>query len=200
GYRVAALVAVILAVALSTAWMFWSRRRVEERAWILPADFENRTRDSVFDRALDAALATGLQQSAYVNVFPRSRVQQTLIRMGRRPSSGQAAPRLEENLAREVAQREGVSAIVVGAVDRVDSSDMVTVRLVDATSGVALAAESKVARRRADVIDAVDDLVRRIRRDIGESASALAQHDRPLPQATTRSLEALHKYAAANAA
>lgn len=200
GYRVAALVAVILAVALSTAWMFWSRRRVEERAWILPADFENRTRDSVFDRALDAALATGLQQSAYVNVFPRSRVQQTLIRMGRRPSSGQPAPRLDENLAREVAQREGVSAIVVGAVDRVDSSYMVTVRLVDATSGVALAAESKVARRRADVIDAVDDLVRRIRRDIGESATALARHDRPLPQATTRSLEALHKYAAANAA
>ena len=198
-YRVAAVAAVVLAVGLSTAWMFWNRHRVEERAWILPADFENRTRDSVFDRALDAALTTGLQQSAYVNVFPRSRVQQTLVRM-ERVGRGVSAPPLDESLAREVAQREGISAVVVGAVDRVDSSYMVTLRLVDATSGAALAAESKVARRRADVIDVVDDLVRRIRRDIGESASALAKHDRPLPQATTRSLEALHKYAAANAA
>ena len=183
---------IVVLLALSIAWVFSSRGH-EERAWILAADFENRTRDSIFDRALDAALAAGLQQSAYVSVFPRARIEQTLTRMGR-PSQA-ATARLDESAAREVAQREGIKSVVVGAIDRVDSSYMLTARIVDAATGTALAAETRVATHRSDVIGAVDDLVRRLRHDIGESASAIAKHDLPLPQATTRSLEALRKYA-----
>jgi eukaryotic-like serine/threonine-protein kinase len=89
----------------------------------------------------------------------------------------------------------GIRVVVGGAIDRVDSTYIVTAHLVDATSGVALGAERSIAKRRADVIDAVDDLVRRLRRRIGESSQALAKHDRPLPQATTRSLDALKRYA-----
>src|SRR5206468_9596659 len=151
-------------------------------------------RDSIFDGALDAALTAGLQQSSYVSVFPRSRVQQTLMRMQRAPATA-GAFHLDEALAREVAQREGIRAIVTGTIDRIDSSYMLTARLVDATTGVAIAAESRVAKHRGDVIEAMDDLVRRLRRHIGESESAIAMHDLPLPQATTRSLEALRKYA-----
>ena len=192
-YRVAgAAIGVVVLLALSIALMF-STRGHEERAWILAADFDNRTRDSIFDRALDAALAVGLQQSAYVSVFPRARIEQTLMRM-RRPTQA-AAARLDESAAREVAQREGIKSVVVGSIDRVDSSYMLTARIVDAATGTALAAETRLANHRSDVIAAVDDLVRRLRHDIGESASAIAKHDLPLPQATTRSLEALRKYA-----
>jgi len=194
-YRVAGAVAgVLVLLALSIAWMFSTRGRESERAWILAADLDNRTRDSIFDRALDAALAAGLQQSAYVSVFPRARIEQTLTRMGRSPQ-GAAAARLDESVAREVAQREGIKSVVVSAIDRVDSSYMLSARIVDAATGTALAAETRVANRRSDVIAAVDDLVRRLRHDIGESATAIAKHDLPLPQATTRSLEALRKYA-----
>src|SRR5262249_37868967 len=108
---------------------------------------------------------------------------------------GSTLPPLDENLTREIAQREGVSAVVAGAIDRVDSSYVLTARLVDAKSGVALAAEKTKAKSRADVIDAMDDLVRRLRRDIGESSRELAKHDVPLPLATTPSLEALRRYA-----
>jgi DNA-binding SARP family transcriptional activator len=192
-YRVAGIaLGVFVLLALSIAWMFSSRGH-EERAWILAADFDNRTRDSIFDRALDAALAAGLQQSGYVSVFPRARIEQTLARMGRPPQA--VAARLDESVAREVAQREGIKSVVVGAIDRVDSSYMLTARIVDAATGTALAAETRLANHRSDVIAAVDDLVRRLRHDIGESATAIARHDLPLPQATTRSLEALRKYA-----
>jgi tetratricopeptide (TPR) repeat protein len=194
-YRVAGVATgLVVLLALSLAWMIAGKRHDADRAWILPADFENRTRDPIFDRALDAALAAGLQQSAYVNVFPRARVQQTLMRMRQSlPSGGEL--HLDEDLAREVAQREGIRAVVAGAIDRVDSNYILTARLVDASSGVAIAAESRVAKGRGDVINAVDDLVRRLRHDIGESPDAVAKHDLPLPQATTRSLEALRKYA-----
>ena len=200
-YRVAGVAAaLVLLLALSLAWVLAGKRRADSnRAWILPADVENRTQDSIFDRALDAALAAGLQQSPYVNVFPRARVQQTLTRMQRAPGAG-APLRLDEPLAREVAQREGVHTVLTASIDRIDSSYVLTARLVEAATGVTLAAESRRANRRADVIDAVDDLVRRLRKDIGESSEAIAKHDLPLPQATTGSLEALRKYAEGSAA
>ncbi|HEY2855928.1 MAG TPA: BTAD domain-containing putative transcriptional regulator [Gemmatimonadaceae bacterium] len=189
---------VALVLAVGWGWTVVRRLRVPERAFILPAEFENRTHDPIFDGALDAALAAGLQQSAYVNVFPRARVEQTLTRMGR-PATGPAA-RLDEPLAREVAMREGIRVVVAGTIDRIDSSYMLTARLVDASTGTALAAESRVAPHRADVIAVVDELVRRLRRDIGESSDAIAAHDLPLPQATTSSLEALRLYASGVAA
>ncbi|HKN67723.1 MAG TPA: BTAD domain-containing putative transcriptional regulator [Gemmatimonadaceae bacterium] len=195
-YRIAGIaVALVLLLTLSLAWVLSGKHRADsEKAWILPADVENRTQDSIFDGAVDAALSAGLQQSPHVSVFPRSRVQQTLTRM-RRDSAGAGRLRLDETLAREVAQREGVHTVLATSIDRIDSSYMLNARLVEATTGVTIAAESRRANRRSEIIDAVDDLVRRLRRDIGESADAIAKHDLPLPQATTRSLEALRKYA-----
>jgi DNA-binding SARP family transcriptional activator/tetratricopeptide (TPR) repeat protein len=179
------------AIVATTAWAIVARPGTDVRGWVLPADFENRTGDSTFDRAIDVVLRVGLEQSGAINVFPRSRVPRTLARMGR---SSSAPERLTESLALEVAQRENVRAIVVGSIDRVDSTYVIVTRLVDATSGVALASERSVAASRADVIGAIDDVVRKLRRDIGESAAALARHDRPLARATTRSLDALRKY------
>jgi hypothetical protein len=95
--------------------------------------------------------------------------------------------RLDEASAREVAQRDGINSVVVVAIDRVDSSYMLSARIIDAATGATLAAETHVAKGRSEVIAGLDDLVRRLRRDIGESAGAIAKHDLPLPQATTGS-------------
>ena len=197
-YRLAgAAVGVAVLLGLTLAWVLAGRRTDAGRTWILQANLENRTGDSVFDRAIDAALAAGLQQSTRVNVVPRARVEQTLTLM-ERPRPGEI--RVDPELAREIAQRQGVKLVVAAAIDRVDTNYLLTARLIDAGSGAALAAESRVSKGRAGVIDALDDVVRRLRHDIGESASAIQQHDLPLPQATTRSLEALRKYAEGNAA
>ena len=189
----AAAVLVVLLGVLA-AWSLRDRPAIERRAWILLADFDNATRDSVFTRALDAVLLTGLQQSDYVSVFPRSRVDQTLARMGR-PSGEIQHVRLDESVAREVARREGIHAVVLGAIHEVDSSYAISARVVDAATGDVLAAEHRLVTRRADVIGGVEELVRALRRAIGESADAVARHDVPLPLATTSSLEALRKYA-----
>ena len=189
-YRVATVAAgLAIVLALSLAWVLAGRRHDIGRAWLLAADVENRTNDPIFDRALDAALTTGLQQSENVSLFPRVRVQQTLLRMTRPPLL-----RLDETLAREVAEREGIGVVLTTTIDRVDSSYIIAMHLIDASTGSGLAAESAVARSRGDVIVALGDAVRRIRHDIGESAAAIAKHDLPLPQATTASLDALRKY------
>jgi DNA-binding SARP family transcriptional activator/Flp pilus assembly protein TadD len=203
-YRGAGTAAVIIAVSLSTAWVIAERYRTPERGLILAADFENHTADSVFDRSLDAALRAGLEQSPNVTLLPRARVQQTLRRM-QRPSmnsgsvaqSGTAMGRvpLVDSVAREVALREGIHTFLVPAIDRVDSAYVLSARLVDTRTGNELWAETSRAARRPVVLDALDTLIRRLRRRIGESSATIAKHDRGLPQVTTSSLEALQKFA-----
>ena len=177
---------------------FLGRATTVPRSFIVLADIENRTGDPVFDHAVNTALAAGLRQSTNVDLFPLPRVQETLTRMGRKAGASESpslGARLDEGLAREVAQREGVRAVLVGTVDRVDTSYLFTERLVEASSGRTLASESAVAKGQAAVIETIDAIVRRLRHDLGESSTVLAQHDRPLPRATTRSLDALRKYA-----
>ena len=192
--RAFGVAAALVGLFVLTAAVVANKRREAQRTWVVLAKFENHSGDSLFDRALDAALATGIQQSAYVNVLPPARIKETLARM-ERPPRDSTDSRLDEALAREVAQRDGVHVVIAGSIDRVDSSYIITARLVDAADDATLSAEKAVAKTRADVIGAMDDLVRRLRRDVGESSSALNRHDLPLPEATTRSLEALRKYA-----
>lgn len=184
----AALVAAVAAVAL-----LYPPHRVpfDRREWVLIAAFDNATGDPIFDRSIDALLSAGLQQSTYVNVFPRARVRETLARMMRTDSTA----RLDEGLAREVAQREGIRAVVAGNVDRVDSTYLITARIVDPASGNALATEAVRAQGKASVIGTLDDLVRALRRDLGESFASITRRHLALPRATTRSLDALRKYA-----
>ena len=102
---------------------------------------------------------------------------------------------LPEPLARELAQREGVSVVIVPSVERADSSYEIGARLLDPATGGILGAVTVRAERRADVIDALDRLGRGLRRRLGESALYVASHSTPLPKVTTPSLEALEKFA-----
>ncbi|HYD51308.1 MAG TPA: protein kinase, partial [Gemmatimonadaceae bacterium] len=191
-----ALLALALPVVLIAGWWAWTAARtppVSKRAWVLLAGMENRTGDSLLDRALDAVVEAGLEQSAYVNLVPRARIRSTLAMM-RRDSAGRSMGPLDEALAREVAQRNGVTAVIAGSIDRIDSSFVVGLRLLRASDGDQLGALTSVAPTRGAIVDAVDDVVRRMRRRIGESADSLATRDQPLPFATTRSLEALRLY------
>jgi tetratricopeptide (TPR) repeat protein/predicted Ser/Thr protein kinase len=161
-----------------------------ERDWITIADFDNRTGDPVFDRSLDTAMAVSIQQSKYVNVFPRSRVQQTLARM-RRPETA----RFDENLAREVAVREGVKAVLVCRISRVGEEYSLTAELVDPNAQVVVSSQAVRAAGRNGVLGALDELAQQTREKLGESLSSIANQRVGLPRATTASLEALKAFA-----
>src|SRR5712692_4289387 len=192
--RPQALILTALTVALTgAALLFYPGSGVafDKRDWILLADFRNRTGEPVFDRSVAAALTTGVEQSTYVNVFPRSRVRETLKRM-QRPASDSV---LDETLARDVAQREGIRAVVTGETDRIDSAYLVTVRIVDPSTGVDLKTLAVTARSREQVLDALDQLARKLRRSLGESLLSVTRRGVRLPLATTASLDALKKFA-----
>ncbi len=158
----------------------------QERDWVLITDFDNLTGDQVFDRSLEAAMTVGIQQSRYVNVFPRNRVEETLQRM-RKEKIG----KLDEVLGREIAQREGIKALVACSISRVGEVYSLNARLINPYTGMAVLTTSARAKGKNQILDALDDLTKKIREDLGEVLTSIVDQNVRLPQATTSSLEAL---------
>ena len=181
----------IMATTLVGA-IIWRARSsaVEPGTLALLADVHNITGDSLFAQSLYGAATVQLQQSHQIALVPRSRVAQALMRMRR-----QTDTTLSDALAREVAEREGVPIVISLGIARFDSSYALTVRLVEPQTGRDVHTDREVARRRADVLGALDRLLDRTRRALGESRVAIAASERSLPRVTTASLEALHAFA-----
>ncbi|HEV8112923.1 MAG TPA: protein kinase, partial [Planctomycetota bacterium] len=162
------------------------------RDWILVTDCDNLTGEPVFDRSLAIALDVGISQSNYVNVYSRDRMRATLQRM-RKPATSP----VDLALASEIAQRDNVRAVVTCGISKVGASYSLAARVVDPrTQGIALS-ESVLATSRDGVLAALDQLASRLRGRLGESMATLSGGNRPLPQATTSSLEALKMFAQA---
>ncbi|HET9233762.1 MAG TPA: serine/threonine-protein kinase, partial [Candidatus Eisenbacteria bacterium] len=82
---------------------------LEERDHILIAEFENATPDSLLGATVKEALTVDLSQSPSVTIVPGSRIVEGLQRMQRDPKTP-----LKADLARELAIREGVKAVLTG--------------------------------------------------------------------------------------
>jgi serine/threonine-protein kinase len=161
---------------------------LKDREQVLIADFESRTQDSLVGPAVTEAFRIDFAGSAVVTVMTPDRVSGALSRM-RRP----ATTRLDVALAREVAIREGVKAIVTGQVSKLSGSFLLSAQLVSAATGDVLAAHRETAADSTQVIAAIDRLSGKLRERIGESLRSL-HSEPPLMQVTTGSLEALYKY------
>jgi serine/threonine protein kinase/Tfp pilus assembly protein PilF len=161
----------------------------QQRDWILLLDFENLTGDEVFDRSLDTALTVSLQQSRYANVFPRSRVKETFQRMQQ-----DMPERLDIEKASEVAQREGIKALVACRINSIGETYALSAELIDPETRIALRTVNTQAKGKNEVLAALDDLSGRIRRDLGESLREINNQRVELESATTSSLEALKKF------
>src|SRR5262249_55942541 len=92
---------------------------------VLVGGVDNRTGDSTFDQMLPELLATTLEQSHAINVFPRSNLGYVLRRMQRDPVTP-----IDEAIGREICQREGLSAVVVQSMTRLGGSLLLVVRAV----------------------------------------------------------------------
>ncbi|HUO51196.1 MAG TPA: protein kinase [Gemmatimonadaceae bacterium] len=161
---------------------------LKERQPILLAEFENRSTDSTLGPTLTEAFRVDLSQSQSVKLMDGQAVSDALARM-KKPANTLLTP----DLAREVAVREGVPAVVVGEIDPVGKSYVVSAKVVAAADGASLTAVRETAASDAELIPALDRLSRALRERIGESLVSI-RADQPLERVTTASLDALRKY------
>jgi DNA-binding SARP family transcriptional activator len=158
---------------------------LEERDVIVLADFDEHTGDSILALTVTDLMSVGLDQSSAVRIADRDYVNRVLQRMEKEPNTP-----LTYDLAREVAIREGLKAVVTGAINLAGSSYALTVRLVAAESGEVLFSDREVAMSPDAIISATTLLSGRLRERIGESLKAVRASP-PLRELRTASLEAL---------
>ncbi|HMA01562.1 MAG TPA: hypothetical protein VKP02_04285, partial [Gemmatimonadaceae bacterium] len=148
----------------------------------------NRASDSTLGPTLTEALRVDLSQSSTVKLMNAEAVTDALKRM-QKPANAV----LTAALGRELAQREGVPAVVAGEIDAVGKSYLVSAKIVSASTGEVLAAVRESAANDAELIPALDRLSRALRERIGESLVSI-RADEPLEHVTTESFDALKKY------
>jgi tetratricopeptide (TPR) repeat protein len=153
---------------------------------ILMADFASE-RDPALGRAVGEALRIDLVQSNVIRMADTRLVQEALERMGRDPADG-----LPPDVARAVAEREGLKAYIRGEVGVLGGGYQRHAELV-AADGAVLDAFRETARDSTQLIDAIDRMSNRMRARIGESLRTI-RGSQPLSRVTTASVPALRRY------
>ena len=192
-YGIAAAATLILAAGGFFLWQQRGQARLlTDKDMIVLADFANTTGDPVFDETLRQGLAIQLQQSPFLSLVPDQRIQATLGLMGQ-----PADARLTPKIAQEICERTGSAAVLDGSIARLGSQFVVGLRAKNCRTGEILDQEQVQAAKIEDVMNALSQIASTFRTRVGESLATVKQHDTPLDEATTPSLEALKAYSAA---
>lgn len=185
---------IILSAAIYSFYFVTSRHKLTEKDTIVITDFDNRTKDPVFDDTLKQALTFDLEQSSLLNILPDRKVASTLQLMGR-----SAEERVTAETGRDVCQRVGSKAMLVGSVSALESEYIIGLQAVNCSTGDTLVAEQARANGRGQVLKALDEAAFRMRERLGESLASIQKYSTPVDEVTTPSLEALKAYSVGRA-
>ncbi|MEO5617859.1 MAG: protein kinase family protein [Candidatus Eisenbacteria bacterium] len=198
GRRALAAAAVVaLAVAAFVAWeerdklgaLFGGPTTTQamKKDWILVAAFEGPANDSSLAVAVRLLVSAALDQSAIVATVPDDQIRLALEQAGKPPGT-----HVDAALARELAYRRAIRAVVEGHVSRLGEGYSVLVRVLDADSVRVLATVSEAARSDDELIPTVGRVARRLRDALGERRQDL-RATRPLQEMMTPSFEAYRR-------
>jgi len=189
-WKVGVPIAVIV-LSLATGGYFYSHRtpKLTDKDTIVLSDFDNKTGDAVFDETLKQGLSVQLEQSPFLSLISDRRVNDTLKLMGR-----PAGDRLTPDITREVCQRTGSKAMLIGSIAGLGSQYVIGLKAVNCNTGDVLAEVQERAANKEAVLNALDKAAVSLRSKFGESLSSVQTHVTPLWEVTTPSLEALDAY------
>ncbi|MDX1674190.1 MAG: hypothetical protein R3314_05240 [Longimicrobiales bacterium] len=179
------------ALGIGPAATLISSGELEGRTRVLVADLDSPPADSMTAYALTEALRIDLSGSEALAVVDPEELGPALRRMERAPDT-----RLTEDVARELAVREGIPVVLTGDLTPVGSGYQITARLLRPDSSRVLLRVREEAEGPDDVLAAVDALAERLRERTGESLRSIRSSER-LAAYTTSSLDALKLYSQA---
>jgi DNA-binding winged helix-turn-helix (wHTH) protein/Tfp pilus assembly protein PilF len=193
GWKTVLPVALVFVVAtLVTFGLFWRARqgrRLSEKDTLVLADFVNGTGDPVFDDTLKQGLRVQLEQSPFLNILSDQNVNEELRLMGQ-PSD----QRLTPELARDLCQRVGSKAILVGSISSLGTHYAIGMNALNCRTGDSLGSQQVEADSQEHVLKALGESATKMRESLGESLKSIQRFDAPLEQVTTPSLQALRAY------
>ena len=194
-WRRAGAVALAVGFLLLTAALVWRAalpRRAGDfaaRDWMLVSTFTNQTGESNLEGTIREALVYELEQSPHINLFTDVRAQDVLQRM--RLASDTP---ITEQVGREMCAREGLKALLLGSVARLDDRYVVESRVIEPATGKLLASVRQEATSRVDLLSATRSVARTLRADLGEALSSIQLHSAQLEPVTSASFEAVQQF------
>ena len=181
---------------MAAAYFYFHRApKLTAKDTIVLGEFENKTGDAVFDQTLRHGLAVQLGQSPFLRLLSDDSIKQTVHLMNR-PSE----TRLNPEVAREICERTGSTAVLEGSITGLGSQYVLWLRASNCRTGAVLAQAQAQAGRKEEVLNALSRIAVQMRTRLGESLATIQEHSTPLEQATTPSLEALKAYSAGRSA
>jgi eukaryotic-like serine/threonine-protein kinase len=190
-WRWIALAALIVLAVTAGLWRWLTPRSavLGAKDTVVLADFANSTGDPVFDDTLRQGLAIELRQSPYLSLIPDQRIGHTLRLMGQ-----SAGVRLSPEIARGVCERTGSAAVLEGSIAPLGNQYVLTLQAKSCRTGEVIDQEQAQAAKKEDALSALGQIASRFRNRVGESLTTIQEHNTPLAEATTPSLEALEAY------
>jgi serine/threonine protein kinase len=185
--------AAALVAASALAWFAVgpAKAKLTDHDTIVVADFVNKTGDPAFDDTLREGLVVQLQQSPFLSLVSDQKIRATLKLMGKAdnfPLTGEAA--------REVCERVGARALLTGSITTIGSHYVLNLRADGCANGDALDNQQTDAEGKEQVLKTLGEMAGRFRSRVGESLATVREHNVPLEEATTPSLEALKAFTA----
>lgn len=153
---------------------------------LLLTDFNNATGDPVFDGTLEPMLGVALEGASFISLYNRGQAHKIALQL--QPGGFL----LDDQLARLVAMREGVSVVVDGSVTLQGDGYRVSIRALDAVTGNTIASGATHADKK-DVLLQMGKLAAGIRKSLGDATPESAQLT-AAETFTTGSLQAAHEY------
>jgi tetratricopeptide (TPR) repeat protein len=184
GAAVTTVVVVVAAV--------WVRGRsashLHERDWIVVADFDGPADDRGLADAVRELTTAELNRSRFVSTLPRDQLD-AAMRLANVPETTHVGPQL----ARELAYRSSVRAVVAGGVSRMGGNNYsIVIHVVDAADGTDILSVAGAASD-SNLVTAVQRLARQVREGLGERKSAV-EANASTNQAATPSFAAYRLY------
>ena len=187
---IAAGVVILLAVTFGMSrFLLHSRTALSAKDTVVLADFANSTGDPVFDEMLREGLAIELEQSPFLSLISDQRIRHTMGLMGHA-----ADARLTPEIAWGVCERTGSAAILEGSIAPLGSQYVLALQAKSCRTGDILDQEQVQVGKKEDVLSALGQISSRFRERLGESLTTIQEHNTPLAEATTPSLEALEAF------
>ena len=184
------VLAVLLIAAGIIYFSVWRTKPVlTDKDTILLADFMNTTGDPVFDGTLKQALAFQLGQSPFLDIFSEDRVRESLRFMNQSPDT-----RVTREVAKDICERQGIKAMLLGSISGIGSHYIVSVEAVNSHTGDMIASEQFEADGKDQVLKSLGPAATRLREKLGESLNTIKKFDAPVEQVTTSSIDALRQY------
>ena len=186
--------ALVVVAGAVGGWLYFAHKAhaLSATDTVVLADFANKTGDAVFDDTLKQGLSVQLAQSPFFNILSDQKVRDTLKLMGRSPGE-----RLTPEVARDLCQRAGSKAYLVGSIASLGSQYVIGLKAANCQTGDSLAQQQVTADSKEHVLTALDEAATKLRGKVGESLSTIQKYDTPIEEATTSSLEALKAYSVA---